>query len=256
MAKELKVVEENLPTKVDIEDILAEYAGAGTSSAPEHNIVPLLYVLQSNSPAVNKRGDGYVDGAEPGDIWLRNGASPIVKGDVGVMFQPVMFQWSYVEWKPNRGGLVAVHDKRPTNAVQRKLDPSDDRLSWVTPDGNTVVDTCYVYGLIDFEEPYVIPLSSSGYRVARGWNSQAQGKKHEKTGKLLPAFATKWRLKTKFKTNDRGDWFILDPVFEEGQPTVQQVINGLQFFKSISSGERKAEAESVASSTVDEEIPF
>ena len=254
MAKELKVAEQNALATTNIDDLLAEYAGAGTSADTAPNVVPLLYVLQSNSPAVNKRGDGYVDGAEPGDIWLRNATTPIIKGDEGVLFQPVMFQWSYVEWKPNRGGLVGVHAERPANAVQKQLDPNDDRLSWVTPEGNTVVDTCYVYGLINCDLPFVIPLSSSGYRVARDWNTQARARKHN--GKPLPLFATQWRLKTAFRSNDRGEWFVLNPVFEESRPTNEQILAGLEFFKSVSSGERKAEAESVAGSTVDEEIPF
>lgn len=254
MAKELKVAEQTAVATTSIDDILREYAGAGTSAAAEHNVVPLLYVLQSNSPSVNKRGDSYVEGAEPGDIWLRNANTPIIKGDVGVMFQPVAFQFSFVEWKPNRGGLVAVHAKRPANAVQKQLDPNDDRLSWVTPEGNTVVDTCYVYGLIDFEHPFVIPLSSSGYRVARDWNSQARAKK--KNGEQLPLFATQWRLKTAFRSNERGEWFVLSPQFVEGQPTDEQIINGLEFLKSVNSGTHKAEAESATQSTADEEIPF
>lgn len=254
MAKELKVAESTAVMTTNIDDILNEYAGAGTSSDAAHNVVPLLYVLQSNSPAVNKRGDSYVEGAEPGDIWLRNANTPIVKGDEGVLFQPVAFQWSYVEWKPNRGGLVAVHAERPANAVQKQLDPNDDRLSWVTPEGNTVVDTCYVYGLIDFEQPFVIPLSSSGYRVARDWNTQARARK--RNGKPLPLFATKWRLKTTFRSNDRGEWFTLNPVFEEGRPTDEQLMSGLEFFKSVSSGAQKAEAESAAHAAGDTEIPF
>ena len=236
----------------EIDDILNQYAGAGTSADTAHNVVPMVYVLQSNSPQVNKRGDAYVEGAEPGDLWLKNFSKPIVKGEEGVIFQPVHFQWAYVEWKPDRGGFVAAHDERPADAVQKQLDPNDDRLSWVRSNGNLVVDTCYVYGLVNFDTPYVIPLSSSGYSVARNWNSNARARKHN--GKPLPLFATVYRLKTAYRKNDRGEWNVLSPEFVEGLPTREQLTNGLEFFKSVSSGEKKAEAETAAHT--DSEIPF
>jgi hypothetical protein len=236
----------------DIEALLNEYAGAGTSSAVEHNTVPMIYVLQSNSPQVNKRGDAYVQNAEPGDLWLKNAAEPIVKGTEGVLFQPVHFQFAWVEWKPNRGGFVATHSDRPADAEQKQIDPNDDRLSWVrNSNGNQVVETCYVYGMVNMELPYVIPLSSSGFKVARDWNTNARARKHN--GKPIPLFATKYRLKTVFRSNDRGEWFTLGFDYEEGMPTKDQIMNGLEFFKSVSTGEKQAEA---PQTTGDAEIPF
>lgn len=235
----------------EVEALLNEYAGAGTSAAVEHNTVPMVYVLQSNSPQVNKRGDAYVQDAEPGDLWLKNAAKPIVKGMEGVIFQPVHFQWAWVEWKPNRGGFVAAHNERPSDAVQKQLDPMDDRLSWVRSSGNEVVETCYVYGLVNMDVPYVIPLSSSGYKVAKDWNSNARARKHN--GRPIPLFATKYRLKTVFRSNDRGEWFTLGFEFEEGMPSKEQLVNGLEFFKSVSSGDKRAENPHVEA---DNEIPF
>lgn len=234
-----------------IDSILSEYAGAGTSAAVEHNTVPMIYVLQSNSPQVNKRGDSYVADAEPGDLWLKNGVRPIVKGTEGVLFQPVHFQWSWVEWKPNRGGFVATHNSRPVDAAQKQLDPNDDRLTWVRGNGNEVVETCYVYGLVDMDQPYVIPLSASGFRVAREWNSNARARKHQ--GQPLPLFATKYRLSTVFRTNERGEWFTLSAKFDEGLPTEPQLRAGLEFFKSVSSGEKRAEAQLTERN---DDIPF
>src|SRR6202035_3091033 len=46
-------------------------AGRGVSTAQEDNQVPLIYVLQPLSPQVDKRSEQYVEGAEPGDLWLR-----------------------------------------------------------------------------------------------------------------------------------------------------------------------------------------
>src|SRR3972149_2403505 len=63
-------------------------AGQGISTAPEDNLVPLIYVLQATSPAVKKGDPSRIDGAEAGDFWLRNSSEPIVRGEDGLLFQP------------------------------------------------------------------------------------------------------------------------------------------------------------------------
>lgn len=231
----------------ELEALLEANAGAGVSTDPSHNTIPMIYVLQTNSPQVNKRNDKYVNGAEPGDLWLKNGITPVIKGTEGVMFQPCHLDWKWVEWRPNREGFVGTHDSRPAEAKQELLNPGeDDRTQWVLPSGNLVVETCYVYGLIDMEQPYVIPLSSSGFRVARDWNTDIRNRKFH--GKTLPVFGTKYRLKTVLRSNNKGEWFTLGFEFVEGLPTAQQVKQGLEFFKSVSTGEKRAESET--------EVPF
>lgn len=250
MAKELATAANTaVSDNSELEALLAANAGAGTSSDPEHNTIPMIYVLQTNSPQVNKRNDKYVKDAEPGDLWLKNGVTPVVKGTEGVLFQPCHLQWAWVEWKPNREGFVAAHNTRPADASQQQTDPNDDRLSWVRSNGNLVVETCYVYGLINMHQPYVIPLSSSGFRVARDWNTDIRNRKHN--GRTLPVFGTKYKLKTVLRNNAKGEWFTLGFEFVEGLPSADEVKNGLDFFKSVSAGEKRAEQPHV-----EEEIPF
>src|SRR5208282_3781755 len=98
-----------LPAEVQETDaLLQQYAGAGTSASPEHNTIPLIYVLQANSPQVAKRNPLYIEEAEAGDFWLRNAANPIVKGDKGLTFQPCHLIWAFTEWKPEREGFVQI----------------------------------------------------------------------------------------------------------------------------------------------------
>jgi hypothetical protein len=54
-------------------DITAAMAGRGVSFKPEDQLIPLITVLQANSPQCNARLPKYVDGAEAGRFWLRNG---------------------------------------------------------------------------------------------------------------------------------------------------------------------------------------
>ena len=240
MAKELATTSSTeVALSTEMEAFLAANAGAGTSADPEHNTIPMIYVLQTNSPQVNKRNDKYVNGAEPGDLWLKSGATPIIKGTEGVMFQPCYFQYVWVEWKPNREGFVTSHKKRPIDAEQKQMDPNDDRLFWVRPNGNQVIETCYVYGFVDMKYPYVIPLSSSGYRVAREWNADVRNKVYN--DKTLPAWATRYRLKTVLRNNSKGEWFTLGFEYVPGFPTDSQLRNGKDFESGIETGEKRTE---------------
>lgn len=241
----------------ELDSILESYSGAGTSTKQEHISIPLIYVLQSNSPQVGERNPLHIENAKPGDLWLRNAASPIVSGMDGLIFQPVHFQWVVVEWKPEREGFVQIHEHRPEDAVEqlKDKDDPDSGKQWVrSTNHNIVTDTCYVYGLVDMEIPYVIPLSSTGYRVARDWNTDLLNRK--RNGKILPVFATKYKLRTIFRTNKKGDWFSLAFNFIPELLSIENVKRGLELFKSVSSGERRAEQEESAIAEPEPNLPF
>ena len=55
-------------------DQTAADAGRGVSTKAEDQLIPILYVLQTNSPACDSRGPDYIDGAEPGHFLLRGAA--------------------------------------------------------------------------------------------------------------------------------------------------------------------------------------
>ncbi len=71
-------------------------ARMGTSSAPARvrqreekaksvskdqsdNLVPLIYLLQANSPQCLKGHEKHIPGAEAGSIWLRNDPEPLIE---------------------------------------------------------------------------------------------------------------------------------------------------------------------------------
>ena len=90
----------------EMNKMMAAHAGKGVSTAVEDNIVPLIYILQSNSPQVQKKGEQYVEGAEAGHIWFR-GTKITVDGDRGINVVPCTMNKCWVEWMPDRGGFVA-----------------------------------------------------------------------------------------------------------------------------------------------------
>src|SRR5438477_259916 len=105
MANPKQQVVETQPTNVGLaDDVMARIRGdaAGSLSKDQaDNLVPLIYLLQPLSPQVMRGDPARIDGAEPGDIWLRNSERPIIKSEKGMLFQPCFFYKDIVEWVPN-----------------------------------------------------------------------------------------------------------------------------------------------------------
>lgn len=202
---------------MSLADAMAADAGKGVSKAAEDNLIPLIYVLQSNSPQVNKRSADYIKGAEPGNIWLRNCANPIVDGEEGIVFQPIFFSKDWVEWivRNEGGGFVGRHSELPQEAVNKPDPQNPKRIRWVLPNGHEVVETRYHLGFVwlkmgkeTVRMPYVIPFTSTGHTVSKSWmvlmNQKALGKG------TAPSFACLYRLRTRQRTNAAGEWFSFD----------------------------------------------
>lgn len=220
-----------------------KYEGAGSSSDASDNIVPFIYVLQALSPAALPKNSAYIKGAEAGDLWLRASADPIAKSDEGIEFQPVMFSKCWIEWKPNREGFVARHATRPEGAVQVENDQG--RLIWKTnktKTANVLVETREVAGFVlgrGAPEPYVISFSGSGHTPAKDWNGQCQ--RFVTDGVKWPCWARSYRLTTKYRSNDAGDWYQIQVTPENDlRGSDEDFERGFALFKSFESGEKRA----------------
>jgi hypothetical protein len=207
-AKAVAPTEAQLPSF--LQDRMADDAGKGISNAADDNLVPLVYIIQSNSNRANKRHPDYVEGGEAGAIWLRNSGLPAISGDDGIIFQPCAFTKDWVEWKPNRGGYAGRHAVRPADAVEKNIDPNDpDRMQWIRPNGNIVQETRYHIGNVYHNGqrlPYVIPMTGSGHTVSRGWMTRMKTKAMPGLKGTAPSYACLYHLKTKDTSNAKGDW--------------------------------------------------
>jgi hypothetical protein len=86
------------------------------------------------------------------------------------------------------------------------------------------------------------------------WQTMFHRFKHPKTGKILPAFAHKYRLTTVPQSNVLGKWFGLK--FEDtGESSLAELKAAIAFSNAIMKGERKAEAP-IAGGESKEDIPF
>lgn len=248
--KAVAVQKSNLPTFLS--EAVAEDAGKGTSNLAADNLVPLVYILQTNSPQVNKRHADYVEGAESGDIWLRNSGRPAVSGLEGIKFQPCYFTADWVEWLPNRGGYAGRHEGGPDappahlNAELRDVlgDDGKTRKSWVAENGNSLVYTRYHIGYVitddDAALPYVIPMSSTGHTVSKGWMTLMNSK--TMAGKVAPSWSCYYRLKTKMRSNASGDWLTWDVSDEGWVESLVEYERGKSLYNSFFSGDKKMDA--------------
>lgn len=173
----------------DLLKMMEQDSGKGVSTDASDNIVPLIYILQSNSPGLQRADAAKYLGkeAKAGDIWFRGTkkfvAAELEEDDEGLLVVPCHFSKCWIEWRPDRGGFVARHAERPKDAQLKteKREGSDkERQVWRMPNGNSVQETREYVVLVlnqgDKPLPYVIPMTSTNHTPARQWMSSINEK--------------------------------------------------------------------------------
>jgi hypothetical protein len=228
-------------------------SGKGVSQSADDSLVPLIVVLQAQSPQAIKQKPEFLKGAEAGCIWLKNAPQPVIPSEVGILVQPCAFYKNVVEWIPKNkdgsgGGYVGEHKEMPKDAkeVADKDDPERKRM--MSPRGTEYVETrnhaVIVYTPDGNAYPYLIPLSSSGHSVSRQWMFMMKSKTYE--GHVLDSFTALYRLKTMLRTKGTYNWYTFDPHEggDEGETlwaTDEQVKAGEALAAAFEAGEKKAD---------------
>lgn len=263
MAKEpgTKIVPIRGELPAELLEDTAKDAGMGVSFKQEDQLLPLIYVLQQMSPAVDKRGDNYIEGAEPGDFWLRNAIDPIAKGEQGIVTIPCEMQRTWIEWLPNRQGFVARHDAPPIGmkaSVVRDDSGREKQVLVNNENGNIIQDTREFFLLVD-GAPYVLPCTGTKHTFARQWNTFYKQFHHPKTGDVMPSFHRKYRLTTVPASNAIGKWFGLK-FQDEGYVTKPEYDMAKALCLAVRKGEKRAETPDARheepASGDGQEIPF
>jgi hypothetical protein len=240
-------------TPAFLSDAVANDAGKGVSTDQSDNLIPLIYVLQPLSPACNKRDPAHIEGAEPGALWLKNSAHPIVDGETGIVFQPCYFSKDWVEWVPreNGGGFAGRHPTLPKEAKEHRDPKNPQKVKYVMPNGNECIETRYHAGFVLTPQgplPYVIPMSSTAHTASRQLMFMMNSK--QMNGKKLPSWACTYRLKTKQKSNAAGTWFTWAIEDEGYVSSLEQYNLGKSLFDAFNTGAKTA-AEEDATHAVD-----
>lgn len=243
-------------------------AGQGVSTAQEDTIIPILGVLQAQSPQVNKRDPKYIEGAEAGGLML--GSLGVVwPGEVGVLFQPCHFGREYVRWRRREdgGGFVGRHATMPTEAREETDPENPQRRRWVMPDGTELVDTRYHFGYIlngDAALPHPVgstqalfALSSTGHTFSRQWMTQMSNLRLP-SNKLAPSRARQYLITTVPKSNAAGNWYGLKAEDRGWIPSKEQYDLGTLMYEAIEAGKLSAAAPEArtGSAAGDDQIPF
>ena len=224
----------------DVSLLMEQDAGMGVSTDMADNIVPLVYILQAQSPQVLKQKPEFLKDAHgkgkpavAGNIWLRGEKVAWDGEEEGAEFVPIHFDKCWIEWRPNRGGFVARHKERPVEAVQKALDPQKpDRMSWVLPSGNIVQESRehvgFILGKTEEPIPCVVPMTGSNHGSSRAFMGLMNRKRTPK-GNKSPSFAYKYLLKTIAKSNDDGDWYgyVVEDTGEQVEPEVYLAARGI-----------------------------
>jgi hypothetical protein len=153
----------------DLLEITKQDAGLGSSPDPQDRLLPLITVLQTNSPICDKRSPTHIAGAEPGNFWFRNDLIPIRDGVTGFLCVPCGMQRVWLEWGPTRGsGLFGRHSEQPKNVIMRQSEDGGRMVMAIADSGNVIVETREVFVLVD-GKPYVFSVHGTAHTAVRMW---------------------------------------------------------------------------------------
>lgn len=239
----------NLPA--DLLEKMEVDAGKGTSQDAADNLVPMIAILQDKSPQVLKKDPKYIDGAESGMIWLKGAANPFVSGEVGILVQSCFFYKNFVEWTPREkgSGFQGVHDHVPEGAKE-VVDPQNkNKVKWLTSEGNEIIEARYHVVRVFREDgsrpQFVIPFSSTGHTVSRGWMNMMNSFKL-KSGKPAPSYARLYRLKLRYRVKNNNSWWMFEPSDEGWITDLNEYEAGLALNSAFERQEKKADMSDMA----------
>jgi hypothetical protein len=225
---------------LNISTFVEDAASGLENVAAEDLAIPFLRIAQAMSPQVNERESVFIKGCKQGDIF-NTVDDNTYKGDVGVEVIPVAYKRNYLEWAPERKGLVAVHDSSEILKDVTKGERNQD----VLPNGNLLQTTANHYVLVlDGEGGFgqaILAFAGSQLKKSRKWNSIMSGLKMSTSdGKVFtpPTYSHKYSLKTVMEQNDQGSWFGWD-VSIVGQLTAEDSIvyaAAKQFAQNVNAG--------------------
>jgi hypothetical protein len=220
-------------------DRAAKDAGRGVSFDQADQLLPLIYLLQTNSPCCDRNSPDYLENAQAGDLWLRNAVDPIRDGTAGILVIPCGMDKVSIEWLPNRQGLVTVHADPPDD-LQTRSDPNRNRPGLVRANsGNIIEETRQFYVLCE-GQPYILPCASTKNTFAREWNSYFRQFRHPRTGSVLPSFSRRYRLLTAPAHNAKGHWFAFK-FADEGWVTPEEYDAAKALAEIIERGGRRGD---------------
>ena len=231
---------------VDISLLMRQDAGRGVSTAAEDNIIPLIYILQAQSPQALKQKPEFIKGAVAGMLWPRGTKTLIDGEETGMPFIPVAFKKVWNEWGAERGdGFFGQHPYDATDENKGRPestwieDPKKPgKGKWEMENGHILVETRVHAGLGLIDGNWtgcVVSMSGSNHTASRAWMGLMKGKKIPGSDDRAPSFAYVYNLKTIARSNDDGDWYgwQVEDGMGDGEVTfLPKIENGIALYKT------------------------
>lgn len=173
----------------------------------EDYAIPFISVLQGLSPQCEDEELG----ARPGMLY-NTVTEEVYSGKEGIEIVPVVTQHVFVEWVPRDqgGGFVGIH-QIDSDVVKAAREASTEFGKFFTPEGNTLTETFYVYGLMVDEDGnemvVVLPFTSTKISVYKKWNTRLGT--FRIGGQRPPLFAHRVRVTTEKQDNTKGSFYNL-----------------------------------------------
>lgn len=179
---------------------IEEVSGEGTEVLEEGTSLPLIRILQDQSPQLNKRKEQFLEGAEAGNLYS-NVDQEVITSPLTII--PVGMNSLYVEWIPKdtgNGGWVANHPLSIVNDPRYEKGRGGKKYAEFLGDNELkYTSTWLCMALIDEEwKKVILALTSTQLRVARKWSNQIHKFRYTGDYKAVkpPIYAQTWELST------------------------------------------------------------
>lgn len=239
-----------------------QYAGAGFENQTSDDYsIPFIQILQALSPQLQENDElkqGMIINTVTGEVF---------PGKDGIAFVPATTQHLVCEFKPRDagGGFVGIHEVN-SDVFKLAKDASAEFGKYLTPEGNELVETFYVYGIaIDNDGnscEAVLGFSSAKIKKYKGWMTKAKTIQIQlQDGRRIPAplFAHRYRLTTVVEKAPKGSFYNWEIKFDGDNAQAARLLPSDPMFQSavniktlIEAGKARAAHESQAPGSEDE----
>lgn len=210
------------PTSIAVHDYGADEAAGYENQTSRDTKIPFVVLLQALSPQVTQET---VDGAKPG-MWYNAVTEQLWSRENGFLFLPATTENKVGIWTPrDAGGGFHGHMDVDDPQFLAAMKKSQKFGKYYDADGNQLVDTFYVYGVICSEEgepetAACIACSSTKITPYKRWQTRLQQLRIRKADGTLqrpPLYAHLTRISSYMDSNDKKqDYYV--PKFSSADP--------------------------------------
>jgi hypothetical protein len=184
---------------------IEKHSGAGIEELDKGSNMPIIRILQDQSPQINSRKKEYIEGAKAGNLYW-NKTKEVLPNPL--RFIPLSTRSCYVEWTPLTagGGFVGNHGLDVVNNKNYRKEGMDEYLG-----SNDLKFTTYWAVLFQHEENWVdglLAMTSSQLRVSRELALSIDKFRYANSPSKAPIFARILFLDTILEKNKAGQEYF------------------------------------------------